>query len=147
MPGPETEAGYAPMALDVKAARRYLASRTDVQQAHVGSRGRRWARTSRRWSLPRTDRSSASRCFHRRSTIAACASSRPSRQIGSRPVLLVAATDDRMPPDPPGSCRRRGGGPRELLMLGERAGHGTGMLSSDENLARALVDWFRRTLL
>ena len=39
-PGPEAEGGgYAPMALDVKAARRYLASRNDVQQTRVGIAG------------------------------------------------------------------------------------------------------------
>jgi hypothetical protein len=35
---------------------------------------------------------------------------------------------------------------RQALVL-DHAGHGTVMLSRDENLARTLVDWFRRTLL
>ena len=66
--------------------------------------------------------------------------------IGSRPVLLVAGSDDSYAARSARELHKAGGGPRELLIL-ERAGHGTNMLSHDENLARALVDWFRRTLL
>jgi hypothetical protein len=39
-----------------------------------------------------------------------------------------------------------GGGVRDVRTL-ENAGHGTSMLSRDPGLARALVDWFLRTLL
>jgi pimeloyl-ACP methyl ester carboxylesterase len=69
------------------------------------------------------------------------------KQIGRRPVILVAGSDDSYASRSARELHKAGGGGlRELLIL-ERAGHGTNMLSNDENLAPALVDWFRRTLL
>lgn len=67
------------------------------------------------------------------------------RKYGNRPLLVVASDDD------PYALRsgrelQKGGAARELLVL-SRAGHGTVMLRRDPDLAGALVDWFRRTLL
>jgi hypothetical protein len=42
--------------------------------------------------------------------------------------------------------QKAGTGIREALIL-NHAGHGTVMLGRDPDLARTLVDWFRRTLL
>lgn len=67
------------------------------------------------------------------------------RKLGDRPVWLAASTDD------PYALRTvkelaSGTGPREQRLSGARA-HGTALLSSDPDLARALVDWLRRTLI
>jgi alpha-beta hydrolase superfamily lysophospholipase len=67
------------------------------------------------------------------------------RQIGSRPVLLVASRRDsyasrsvrELTSDPPG--------PRETV-VGEAASHGVPLLAAEPDLARQLVDWFQRTL-
>ena len=134
------------MVLDVKAARRYLASRADVQQSRVGIAGA---------SLGANVAALAAAAD---GSIASVALLSPSldyrglrieqtmKQIGSRPVLLVAGSDDAYASRSARELHKAGGGPRELLIL-EHAGHGTNMLATDENLGRALVDWFRRTLL
>ncbi len=147
MPGPEAEGGgYAPMALDVKAARRYLASRTDVQQTRVGIAGA---------SLGANLAALVAAADGSLVSIALLSPSLDYRglrieqavkKVGGRPVLLVAATNDPYASRSARELQKAAGGPRELLTP-ENAGHGTVMLSRDENLARALVDWFRRTLL
>jgi len=67
------------------------------------------------------------------------------RKIGDRPVWLAASTED------PYALRTvkelvTGVGALEQRLSGTRA-HGTGLLTADQDLARALVDWLRRTLL
>ena len=134
------------MVLDVKAARRYLAARTDVQQTRVGIAGA---------SLGANVAALAAAAD---ASIASVVLLSPSidyrglridqavKKIGSRPILFVAGSDDSYAARSARELHKAGGGPREILIL-EGAGHGTNMLSHDENLARALVDWFRRTLL
>jgi dienelactone hydrolase len=141
-----TDTGYASMVLDVKAARRYLAARPDVQQTRVGIAGA---------SLGANVAALAAAAD---ASIASVALLSPSidyrglridqavKKIGSRPILFVAGSDDSYAARSARELHKAGGGPREILIL-ERAGHGTNMLSHDENLARTLVDWFRRTLL
>jgi dienelactone hydrolase len=66
---------------------------------------------------------------------------------GNRAVLLVASDEDTYAAN---SARKlslqEGGGARELRLL-SGAGHGTVMLGRQPDLAAALVDWFRRTLI
>jgi pimeloyl-ACP methyl ester carboxylesterase len=67
------------------------------------------------------------------------------RKIGDRPVWLAASTED------PYALRTvkelvSSGGAYEQRLSGARA-HGTGLLTADQDLARALVDWLRRTLI
>jgi alpha-beta hydrolase superfamily lysophospholipase len=139
------ESGYSPMVLDVKAARRYLAARTDVVQARVGIAGA---------SLGANVAVLAAAADETLASIAVLSPTldyrglrieQPIKKI-TRPVLLVASSDDSYASRSAKDLQKAGGGPRELLVL-EQAGHGTTMLSRDENLARTLVDWFRRTLL
>jgi hypothetical protein len=68
------------------------------------------------------------------------------QKFGSRPALLVAASNDPYALRSMRELAAAGGGLRETQTL-DSAGHGTTMLSRDPNLARALVDWFQRTLL
>ncbi len=68
------------------------------------------------------------------------------RKYADRPALLVASLED---PYAARSARQLAGlgdGVRELRLL-SGAGHGTVMLEREPDVAAALVDWFRRTLL
>lgn len=144
-PATSPESGYSPMVLDVKAARRYLASRTDVLQSRVGIAGA---------SLGANVAVLAAAADETVISLALLSPTLEYRGLRieqivkkiTRPVLLVAASDDSYASRSARDLHKGGGGPRELLVL-EQAGHGTTMLSRDENLARTLVDWFRRTLL
>jgi alpha-beta hydrolase superfamily lysophospholipase len=146
LPGPETEGGYASMVLDVKAARRYLASRSDVHQSRIGIAGASLganlaalaaAADGSLVSMALLSPSLDYRGLRIEQTV---------KKITGRPILLVAATNDPYASRSARELQKAGGGPRELLTP-ENAGHGTAMLSRDENLGRQLVDWFRRTLL
>jgi uncharacterized protein len=137
---------YGTMVLDVKAARRYLAQRSDVQQARVGAIG-----ASIGANLVTLEAASDA-------SVVSLALLSPSidyrglridaavRKLATRPVLLVASDDDPYASRSAREIQKSGGGPREILML-RQAGHGTAMLDRDPELPRLLVDWFRRTLL
>ena len=145
-PDTADDAGLSSLVFDVKAARRYLASRGDVQHTRVGVAGA---------SLGANLAALAAAAD---GTLVSLALLSPSidyrglridqalKKIGGRPVLLVAGSDDPYAARSARELQKGGGGPRELLVL-DGAGHGTAMLARDENLARTLVDWFRRTLL
>ncbi|MCA1559210.1 MAG: alpha/beta fold hydrolase [Acidobacteria bacterium] len=133
------------MALDVRAARRFLGSRSDTH-GPVGLAG-----ASLGASLAALEASTDS-------TIASVVLLSPSleyrglrieaalRKYGGRPALLVAGDDDAYAARSVRELQKAGDGTREMLLL-SRAGHGTTMLSRDPELTRRLVDWFRRTLL
>jgi alpha-beta hydrolase superfamily lysophospholipase len=141
-----TDTGFASMVLDVRAARRYLASRGDVQQSRVGIAGASIGANVAALAAA-SDGSIASVVLLSPSLdYKGLRIEQTMKQIGSRPVLLVAGGDDAYASRSARELHKAGGGPRELLIL-EHAGHGTNMLSTNENLGRALVDWFRRTLL
>lgn len=137
---------YASMVTDIKAARRHLAQRGDVQQARVGMIG-----ASIGANLAALEASGDS-------SIASLVLLSPSldyrglriepalRKLGARPVLLVTSDDDPYAFRSARELHKAGAGRRELLVV-KQAGHGTDMLARDPDLVRALVDWFRRTLL
>ena len=139
-------ADYAALVLDVKAARRHLAERGDVQQGRVGIAG-----ASMGANLAALEASADA-------GVASLALLSPSldyrglrieasmRQFGERPALLVASDDDPYAYRSVRELQKMGGGVREIMVL-KQAGHGTSMLARDADLVRALVDWFRRTLL
>ena len=145
LPDVGSDSGYAAMLLDVKAARRYLATRSDVQQSRIGIAG------------ASIGANLAVLAGSADSSVVSLALLSPSldyrglriealvRKLRS-PILLVAGTDDAYAARSVRELQKAGGGERQVLML-DRAGHGTVMLSRDENLPRTLVDWFRRTLL
>lgn len=146
MPDTGADAGYSAMLFDVKAAQRYLASRGDVQQTRVGIAGA---------SLGANLAALAAAGDASLVSVALLSPSLDYRglrieqavkKIAARPVLLVAGSDDPYAARSARELQKTGGGPRELLLV-PQAGHGTGMLSRDGDLGRALVDWFRRTLL
>lgn len=145
VPDASAENGYAPMVLDVKAARRYLAGRYDVQQSHIGVAGA---------SLGANLAVLAAAADSSLTSLALLSPSLDYRGLRIEPVikkvrspiLLVAGTDDAYAARSVRELEKAGGGERQVLTL-DQAGHGTAMLTRDENLARTLVDWFRRTLL
>jgi len=144
--GPVGERDYPSLVRDVTAARRYLASRSDVLQSRVGIAG-----ASIGANLAALEAAGDP-------TVASLALLSPSldyrglriegalRKYGARPALLVSSDDDPYATRSLKDLRKAGGGTREALVL-SRAGHGTVMLARDPDLARTLVDWFRRTLL
>lgn len=137
--------GYAPLVEDLKAARRFLSGRGDVQPSRIGVAGASIGANLAALEAAADD------------GIASLALLSPSldyrglrieaavRQYGKRPVLLVASDDDPYARRSAVDLQKAGGGVRELLLL-TAAGHGTNMLGRSGDLPQALVDWFRRTL-
>jgi dienelactone hydrolase len=70
----------------------------------------------------------------------------PMKKFGARPALLVASTKDPYAWRSVRALAAIGPGTREVR-LSDVLAHGTVLLSKDQDLAGALVDWFRRTLL
>ena len=136
---------YSSMVLDVRAARRFLAQRSDVQPTRVGIAGASLGANLAVLAAS-ADSSIASLALlspsldYRGLRIEAAA-----RKV-TRPMLLVAGDDDPYAARSARELQKAGGGPRELVIL-TQAGHGTGMFARDPSLAGTLVDWFRRTLL
>ena len=142
---PSESADLSSMVLDVKAARRYLSTRSDVQHARVGLAG--------------ASLGASVAALHAAAdpTITSLALLSPSldyrglrieqalRKYGGRPALLVGSDDDPYAKRSIRDLEKTGGGLREPMIL-NRAGHGTAMLARDGDLTRRLVDWFRRTL-
>jgi dienelactone hydrolase len=136
---------YSALVRDVMAARRYLASRGDVQQSRVGIAG-----ASIGANLAVLEASADP-------SVASLALLSPSidyrglkieaamKKYGGRPALFVASDEDPYALRSSKDLQKTGPGVRELLVL-NHAGHGTAMLSRDADLARAIVDWFHRTL-
>ncbi len=140
IPAPD---GFPAFVQDLKAARRYLAGRPDVQQGRIGIAG---ASIGANLAV-----------LHAAAdpTVGSLALLSPSLDYRglriadalkkfTRPALLVASDDD---PYAVRSARELQKGPalRELIVL-NRVGHGTVMLGRDADLPRRLVDWLRRTL-
>ncbi|MGH9372425.1 MAG: alpha/beta hydrolase [Vicinamibacterales bacterium] len=140
------DGGYESMVLDIKAARTFLAGRGEVAQTRVGIIGASIGANLAALAAS-TDPSIASLALlspsldYRGLRIEAAV-----RKLGTRPVLLVASDDDPYALRTTRDLEKAGDGLREVLIL-TQAGHGTTMLARDPDLVRALVDWFRRTLL
>ncbi len=144
---PEGEAAdYSVLVRDVAAARRYLATRGDVVPSRIGIAG---ASIGANLAVLEASADSA---------VASLALLSPStdyrglridaamKKYGARPALLIASDDDAYASRSVKELQKAGGGTREALFL-NHAGHGTVMLGHDSDLARTVVDWFRRTLL
>jgi alpha-beta hydrolase superfamily lysophospholipase len=144
---PGGEADLARLALDVKAARAFLASRPDlVQPALIGIAG---ASIGANVAIVAAAADPSIKSVALLSPVVAYRSLRadaPMRKYGARPALLVAGTNDAYAMRSVKELAALGGGTREIKTL-EDAGNGTNMLNRDPDLVRALVDWFLRTLL
>jgi pimeloyl-ACP methyl ester carboxylesterase len=137
---------YSRWTLDAKAARAYLASRSDVVQGRVGVAGASiGANIAALFAA--ADPSVRSLALlsagldYRGVRIEAAMG-----KLTGRSALLVASEEDSYAANSARRLAKQAGGTRELRLL-TGAGHGTVMLSRQTDLAGALVDWFRRTLL
>lgn len=145
VPIPSTTSEYEAMLADIDAAQRFLGSRPEVEPARIGIAGASLganlaALAGAADPLIRTLALLSPSLDYRGVRIEAAI-----RKYGGRPALLVASDDDAYAGRSVKELQEAGSGTREVLML-SLAGHGTHMLSRDPDLARALVDWFRRTL-
>jgi len=137
---------HAAMVKDVTAARRYLATRPDVDSSRIGFGGASLGATLVALAAGEDP------------TIRGVALLSPSldyrglrieaavRKLGSRPMLLVASDDDAYAMRSARELQEGAVKSRELIIL-TSAGHGTIMLTRSPDLGFTLLDWFRRTLL
>jgi alpha-beta hydrolase superfamily lysophospholipase len=135
---------FTPMVADLKAARRFLATRSEVA-GRIGILGASLGANLA--ALAAADDP----------TIASVALLSPSldyrgvriepamRKIGSRRVLMVVSDDDAYATRTARDLEKGTKG-REVLHL-TAAGHGTVMLERDPSLIGVVVDWFHRSLL
>ena len=136
---------YASMVLDIRAARRYLMQRSDVQPSRIGIVGASLGANLAALGAG-ADTSIASLALLSPSLDYRGLRIEAVLKKFARPVLLVASDEDAYAARSARELQKGGGGVREVLLL-KQAGHGSTMLSRDPGLAGALVDWFRRTLL
>ena len=143
---PGSPQDYTGMVQDVRAARRFLSSRSEVTPSRIGIAG------------ASIGASLAALAAADDPAVVSLALLSPSldyrglrldqaiKKYGARPVLLVAGDDDGYAVRTARDLEKAGGGVREVIVL-PRAGHGTAMLAGDADLGRRLLEWFRRTLL
>jgi dienelactone hydrolase len=144
---PEGDAAdYSVLIRDVVAARRYLATRSDVQPSRVGIAGASIG-ANLAVLVASADASVASVALLSPTTdYRGLRIDAAMKKFGARPALMIASDDDAYAVRSVKELQKAGGGTREALIL-NHAGHGTVMLGRDPDLVRTLVDWFRRTLL
>lgn len=143
---PGSPQDYTGMVQDVRAARRFLSTRTDVTPGRIGIAGASIGATL------------ACLAASEDLAVVSLALLSPSldyrgvrleasfKKYGARPALLVAGDDDGYAVRTVRELEKARGGVREVALL-PRAGHGTAMLIGDPDLGRRLLEWFRRTLL
>jgi alpha-beta hydrolase superfamily lysophospholipase len=136
---------YAAMVQDVRAARRFLASRSEVTPSRIGIAGASIGASLA--ALAAVDDPSIVSLALLSPTLdyRGLRIDQATRKF-PRPLLLVASDDDGYAARTVRDVQKAGGGVRESILL-SRAGHGTNMLAIDPDLGRRLVEWFRRTLL
>ena len=136
---------YSMLVRDVDGARRFLATRSDVQHSRIGLAGASMGANLAALHAA-ADAGVASVALlspsldYRGLRIEAAV-----RKYGSRPLLLVVSDDDAYATRSAGDLKKAGAGIRELIAL-RSAGHGTNMLGRAPELGAMLVAWFQRTL-
>lgn len=134
------------MVQDVRAARRFAATRPDVVPSRIGMAGASLGATLAALAAADDPGTVSLALLSPSSDYRGLRIEPAVRKYGSRPALLVASDDDGYALRSVKELQKSGGGVRETLVL-NRAGHGTAMLASEEDLGRRLLEWFRRTLL
>jgi len=136
---------HTAMLQDLKAAKRFLVGRSDVNQGRIGIAGASLGATLAAM-LAADDATIRSLVLLSPSLDYRGLRLEPAmRKVGNRPVLLAASSEDAYALR---SARelQKDTTSRELQVL-TSAGHGTTMLARSPELVSTLVDWFRRTLL
>jgi dienelactone hydrolase len=135
------------MTLDLKAARAFLASRADVVQGRVGVAG---ASIGANLAILFASTDATVRSLALLSAgldYRGLRAEAPMARLSRCAALLVVSDEDTYAANSARKLAQQAGpGTRELRVL-SGAGHGTVMLGRQPDLAAALVDWFRRTLL
>jgi dienelactone hydrolase len=134
------------MLLDVKAARAFLASRPDVAQGRVGIAG---ASIGANLALVYAATDPTVRSLVLLSPgleYRGLRTEAPMAKLGRCAVMFVASDEDSYAVNSARKLAKQEGGARDVRVL-SGAGHGTAMLGRQPDLAGAVVDWFRRTLL
>jgi alpha-beta hydrolase superfamily lysophospholipase len=135
------------MALDVKAAAVFLASRTDLAiPSAIGIAGASLGANVAIISAAADESIKSLALLSPSLDYRSLRAEAPMRKYGARPALIVAGTNDPYAMRSEKELSAIGGGLREIRTP-DAAGHGTLMLDRDPDLVRALVDWFQRTLL
>jgi dienelactone hydrolase len=131
---------------DVKAARAFLASRREVLPNRIGLAG---ASIGANLAILLAANDPTVRSLVLLSPGIDYRGLRPEaamKKYGDRPAMLVASQEDNYAANAARQLAGSGPGVRDVRIL-NGAGHGTTMLARQSDLAGALVDWFRRTLL
>jgi alpha-beta hydrolase superfamily lysophospholipase len=138
-------AGLAAMLDDVLAARRYLDTRADVLHDRIGLAGASIGASLAVLAAANDPSVRSLALLSPAMDYRGVRLDQSARKYGTRAMLLVASRED---PYAVRTMRELGKADagREQMLL-EQAGHGTTMLARDPSLARALVDWFHRTLI
>jgi dienelactone hydrolase len=134
------------MMADVRAARAFLGSRREVAPNQIGLAG---ASIGANLSILFAANDPTVRSLVLLSPGIDYRGLRPEaamKKYAGRPALLVASQEDNYSANAARQLATTGPGIRELRIL-SGAGHGTTMMARQPDLAAALVDWFRRTLL
>lgn len=143
---PGSPQDYSGMVQDVRAARRFLATRADVTPNRIGMAGASIGATLSA-VVAADDAAVVSLALisptmdYRGMRLDA-----PMKKYGSRPALLVASADDGYSARTVKELQKAAGGLREPVVLGG-GGHGMALVAADPELGRRLLEWFRRTLL
>ncbi len=145
--GPDGEPDVGRMVLDVQAARAWLTSHADlVRTTAIGIAG---ASVGANVAIAEAASDPAIKSLALLSPGLDYRSLRAEaamRKYGARPALLIAGANDGYAVRSVKQLVALGGGTRESRTI-EAGGHGTIMLGREPDLARALVDWFQRTLI
>jgi len=145
-PPPASGSELGSMQLDVKAARAYLATRSEVVGGRVGLGG---ASIGANLAVLASAGDPSVRTLALLSVgldYRGLRTEAALNRYGARPALLVASQEDNYAMISMRRLSGQGTGTREQLVL-NGAGHGTVMLSRQPDIVATLVDWFRRTLL
>ena len=135
----------AAMAQDLRAARKFVASRSDVTAAKLGIVGASFGATLAALAGAEDPAIAAVALLSPTTEYRGIRIDAALRKFSPRPLLLVASDDDGYAARTVRDLQKAGAG-RETILL-NRAGHGTAMLTADPDLGRRLVEWFHRTLL
>ena len=137
---------YAAMVQDVRAARKFLATRGEVTPSKIGLAGASIGATLVALAAADDPAIVSLALLSPTAEYRGLRIDAAIRKYGARPLLMVASDDDGYAARTVKELQKSGGGVRETILL-NHAGNGTAMLAGDPDLGRRLVDWFRRTLL
>lgn len=146
VPPTDAAAGFASLAEDVAAAKRYLDSRPDVMRDRIAIAGASLGADVALIAASSDPAFQAVALLSPTMDYRGLRLEPAAKKYGARPMLLVASREDSYSArtirdltkgDQPGTAR-------EKIVV--ESGHGTMMFTRDTGLIRTLVDWFQRTL-